>query len=168
VDLSSPLRGDTLRTVTDAVNALRPLARSSPASETGGWRGLCDDLSAVAAILSDPALRIPEYKLEILRLAICPYLIEMKGRWVLDPERFLQLHQVLGALHLAEPVVLLSEEGFSVGAAPEHPARSLLEIEAVLRAIDAASSKAWFQSQLARRLREHLNHQWAPILSVLR
>jgi hypothetical protein len=53
-------------------------------------------------------------------------------------------------------------------AVPEHPARSLLEIEAVIRAIDAASSRAWFQSQLARRLREHLNHQWAPILSALR
>lgn len=175
VGLSSPQRDATVRTVAEAAIAIRPLAAGASG---GGWAGLAADLNAVLAIISDPGVLIPEYKLEILREAVCPYLLEMRGRWVLDPERFQQLHQVLGALNLAEGALKTASptvsslggdlDPSSSSSLPEHPAHSLLAVEAVIRAVDAASSRAWFQSQLAKRLRQNVHQEWAPILSVLR
>ena len=147
--------GAALTSLASLQEVTSKLARTSPLA--AGWRQIDSDLCAVVDMMMIRDVEM--YKMNIL-VSISSYLHEIVGRHgkPIDPSRFQQVHQLLRALYNDD-----SSEGAGSTSVHHHPARTLAELDGLLREIRDSARFNFSPSSLVQRLEAAITKEWRPI-----
>lgn len=149
--ISDPVRERAIQQTMKATQAVELLTRNAR-----DWTDIKNELLDTSVLLMDPEILLPQYKLELLSDALCPYLATMRSRISVSSSRLSQLQAIFQALDLHA----------NRAGTLNHPAAVLLDIEQIIRAINEEST--WFKSDLATKLTTAASSQWVCILTPLR